>query len=63
VPIVPVAIIGARELLPMGSGHLRSGKVVVRVGAPIVTEGMNSAEREPLTLRLHGEIAQMLGMR
>lgn len=60
VPIVPVAIIGMRELLPMGSMHLRSGKVVVRVGDPISTKGMTIADRQELTTRLHDAVAEML---
>ena len=56
----PVAIIGMRELLPMGSMHLRSGKVIVRVGDPISTKGMTIADREELTARLHGAVAEML---
>jgi len=60
VPIVPMAIVGMRELLPMGSFHLRSGKVTVRVGDPIPTKGMTLADREELTLRLHGAVAEML---
>ena len=63
VPVVPVAIVGARELLPMGSGHLRAGNIVVRVGEPIATDSMDSGERMALTLRLHGEITQLLDMR
>ena len=31
VPVVPVAIVGMRELLPMGSGHLRSGRIWLQV--------------------------------
>ena len=63
VPVVPVAIVGARELLPMGSGHLRSGKVVIRVGNPIPTAGMEASDRLELTLRLHDEVSQLLAMR
>jgi 1-acyl-sn-glycerol-3-phosphate acyltransferase len=60
VPAVPVAIVGLRELLPMGSGHIRSGSVTVRVGDPIPTAGLNVHAREELTARLHDEIAAML---
>ncbi len=62
VPVVPVAIVGARELLPMGSGHLRAGSIVVRVGEPIATESMDTGERMALTLRLHDEVGRLLGM-
>ena len=60
VPVAPVAIVGLRELLPMGSIHLRSGKAVVRVGEPIPTAGLKSADREELTRKLHGEIQKLL---
>src|SRR5580704_6612329 len=60
VPIVPVAIVGLRELLPMGSGYIRSGRVTVRIGDPIPTAGLNVHAREELTARLHDEIALML---
>jgi 1-acyl-sn-glycerol-3-phosphate acyltransferase len=60
VPVVPVALIGLRELLPMGSVHLKSGKVLVRVGDPIATKDLEASDRLELTLRLHREITTML---
>lgn len=60
VPVVPVAIAGLRELLPMGSGHIRSGRITVRVGAPIPTAGLKLDARAELTQRLHDEVARML---
>ncbi len=62
VPIVPIAIVGMRELLPMHSYHLRSGKVVVRVGEPISTTGMTIKDRDELTARLYRDVAGLLGM-
>lgn len=61
VPVVPMAIRGMRELLPMGSAHIRSGAVRLRVGAPIPTEGMKLSDREELTRRLYEEVAALLG--
>lgn len=61
VPVVPVAIVGMRELLPMGSIHIRSGKVLVRVGAPIATSGLKPADRAELTEHLHREIRMLVG--
>jgi 1-acyl-sn-glycerol-3-phosphate acyltransferase len=61
VPLAPIAIVGMRRLLPMGSIHLRSGNVVVRVGDPIPTKGLQLADRVQLTQRLHDEISNMLG--
>lgn len=60
VPVVPVAIVGMRELLPMGSIHLRSGRALLRVGAPIPTKGLMLADREELTRRMHDEIQRLL---
>jgi 1-acyl-sn-glycerol-3-phosphate acyltransferase len=60
VPMVPVAIVGLRELLPMGSGHIHSGRITVRVGDPIPTAGLKLGDREQLTARAHDEIAAML---
>lgn len=63
VPVVPVAIVGMRELLPMGSIHLRRGNVVLRVGDPIPTIGMDASDRVELTARLYCEVSRLLGAR
>lgn len=60
VPIVPIAIVGMRELLPMGSIHIRSGGVTVRVGDPISTKGLKIGDRVELTQRLYEEISGLL---
>src|SRR5215469_11616817 len=62
VPVVPVAIIGMRELLPMGSIHIRSGEVTVRVGCPIPTAQLKLKDREELTQRLHQEIQGLVAV-
>jgi len=60
VPVVPLALIGMREVLPMGSVHIRSRQVTLRIGDPIPTEGLKPADREELTTRLYEEISRML---
>ncbi len=60
VPVVPVAIVGMRALLPMHSIHIRSGEVILRIGDPIPTKGLTLADREELTQRLYREIHGML---
>ena len=62
VPVVPMAIVGMRELLPMGSGYIRSGRVVLRISDPIPTTGMRLGDREELNQRLYNEVARMMGM-
>jgi len=60
VPVVPVAIVGMRPLLPMGSIHIRTGRVTVRIADPIPTAGLKLSDREDLTQLLYGEISGML---
>jgi len=61
VPVVPIGLAGMRELLPMGSIHIHSGTVVLRIGDPISTEGLKLADRMALTRRLYEEVAGLLG--
>ena len=60
VPVVPMALVGMREVLPMGSIHIRSRRVLLRIGDPIPTTGMKPADREELTRRLYDEISALL---
>jgi len=60
VPVVPVALAGMRELLPVGSIHIRSGRVVLRVGAPISTKGLKPADRASLTAQVRDAIESLL---
>jgi 1-acyl-sn-glycerol-3-phosphate acyltransferase len=60
VPVVPMAIVGMREKLPMGSVYVRSGRVAVRIGRPIPTAGLALSARLELTNRLYREVAQLL---
>jgi 1-acyl-sn-glycerol-3-phosphate acyltransferase len=59
-PLVPVAVIGTRDILPMGSAVLRAGRVRLRIGDPIPTEGLTLRDRKALTAAAHEQIAGML---
>lgn len=59
-PVVPMALSGMRERLPMGSIHIRSGRVALRIGKPIPTTGMKPADRDELTRRLYEEVSRLL---
>ncbi len=63
VHIVPVAIIGIRDILPMHSHHVRPGRVTLRIGDPIDTTLPANSNRAELTARLYNEIQalQQLG--
>jgi len=60
VPVVPMALVGMRRLLPMGSIHIRRGEAVLRIGDPIPTAGMTLSARTALTERLYREVSQLL---
>jgi 1-acyl-sn-glycerol-3-phosphate acyltransferase len=60
VQLVPIALKGTREVLPFGSGHVRSGCVTMRVGDPIPTDQMQLRDRGQITAELRDRIASML---
>ncbi len=60
VPLVPVALIGVRDILPMHSHHLRPGRVTLRIGDPIPAAGLKTSDRAGLTARLHSAVRALL---
>ncbi len=52
VPVVPLVMIGTREILPLGGGIVLPGAVTLRVLPPIDTSRMTLKDRGPLTERL-----------
>lgn len=60
VPIVPVAFIGTRELMPRGSFLLRGGQVTAILGEPIPTQGLGEEERANLHERVRSVVASLL---
>lgn len=56
VPVVPIAIIGTREVLPFGSGHLRPGRVALRIGDPIEIASMTLRDRGSLTADIREKV-------
>lgn len=63
VPIVPVALIGTLEVLPMHSMNVRPGKVILRIGDPLPTNTLKLHDRAALTRQLHDAIEDLLGVR
>ncbi len=57
VPLVPLALIGTYELLPMHTYHLTPRPVMLVACEPIPTTGMTSRDAEALTHRLMNAIA------
>jgi 1-acyl-sn-glycerol-3-phosphate acyltransferase len=60
VPIVPLALVGTRDILPMHTTIVRPGRVRIRVGAPIPTQGLDTKQRLELTRMARQTIVDML---
>jgi len=56
VPLVPIALSGVYDLLPIHTHHFYPGELTLSVGEPIETAGMNMRQTEELTERLKASI-------
>lgn len=52
VPVVPIALMGTREVLPYGGGMVQSGIVILHVLKPIETSHLTLKDRGALTERV-----------
>jgi 1-acyl-sn-glycerol-3-phosphate acyltransferase len=59
-PLVPVALIGTREILAMHSAIFHRGRVKLRFGQPIPTAGLTVHERGELSERSRLQIVAMI---
>jgi len=59
VPLVPIALIGTYELLPIHTYHLHPRPLKVVIGEPLLTDGLTTRDAEVLTQRLYDAIAKM----
>jgi 1-acyl-sn-glycerol-3-phosphate acyltransferase len=59
VPLVPMALSGVYELLPIHTRHFYPGEVTLNVGEPIETAGMTLRQSEELTERLRAAIESL----
>lgn len=59
VPIVPMALIGTYEVMPMHTYHLTPRPLLLVVGTPISTTEYTSKAADALTLRIRDTIAEM----
>lgn len=60
VPVVPFALIGTREVLPMFSSIFHPGHVRVKIGEPMISDGLTRLNRKPFTAELFHRVKQML---
>ena len=62
VPLVPMALIGTYELLPMHTSHFRPRPVKLVIGEPIDPAGYTIRQSDELTARLRNEILRLYEM-
>jgi 1-acyl-sn-glycerol-3-phosphate acyltransferase len=60
VPLVPIALSGVYDLLPIHTRHLFPGELTVSVGEPIETKGLTPRQTDELNARLRAAIERLL---
>jgi len=60
VPLVPIGLQGTREVLPYGSGNIRGGPVILRIGDPIPTDQATIRDRLHLTELMRERIIKLV---
>lgn len=63
VPLVPMALIGVYDLLPIHTHHFFPNDLTLAIGEPIATEGMSIRQVDELTNRLKVAIEQLRAQR
>ena len=63
VPVVPMAIVGAFEMLKMNTYVIHRGRLQLVIGKPISTEGYSSRDMEKLAEKVKAAIEEMYSIR
>ena len=58
--IVPVALVGTFDLLPMNTYHIKCQPLEMRVGEPIPTAGMTLRDTEAVSAKVREAMAELL---
>jgi 1-acyl-sn-glycerol-3-phosphate acyltransferase len=59
VDIIPIALVGTYELLPMDTYHIKSRPLEMRVGEPIPTAGLTMRDLESLSVRVQKAMEEL----
>ena len=63
VDVVPVALVGTFNLLPMNTYHIKSRPLEMRVGSPIPTTGLKGHDQDVLSATVRQAIEDLLSSR
>jgi len=58
-PIIPVAIIGSRKIMPKGSYSIGKGEIKIRIGKPIDVLGKSYEDRDYLRTIVQRKVAEL----
>lgn len=61
-PVVPMAIDGTFDVFRVGAKRITPGRVTIKVGTPMSTEGATLKDKERLASASRAEIEQLLGV-
>jgi 1-acyl-sn-glycerol-3-phosphate acyltransferase len=61
VPIVPMALMDTRKILPPNSAHLHPGRAELRIGTPIPTAGLDADAAPALIRQVEQEVRRLAG--
>jgi 1-acyl-sn-glycerol-3-phosphate acyltransferase len=59
VDVVPIALVGTYELLPMDTYHIKCRPLEMRVGEPIPTAGLTLRDMDTLSARVHKAMSDL----
>jgi 1-acyl-sn-glycerol-3-phosphate acyltransferase len=59
VEVVPMALVGTYEVLPMNSFHIRPGPMELVIGEPISTAGLAARDMEALASRVQKAVEDL----
>jgi 1-acyl-sn-glycerol-3-phosphate acyltransferase len=59
VPLIPIALVGTYELLPIHTYHLAPRPLKLIIGDPIPTDNLTTRDADALTLRLYDAISDL----
>ena len=60
IDIIPVALVGSFDLLPMNTYHIKCRPLEMRVGDPIPTTGLTARDLEALSAKVHTAMVALL---
>jgi 1-acyl-sn-glycerol-3-phosphate acyltransferase len=62
IEIVPVGVLGTRQIMAKDSWRVRSGRIIVRFGPPVPTAGLEISDRDQLIAQVRSQMETLLAV-